>query len=162
MTLPFPIEEYPIVIGIDFGTTYSGVSYAFGNDSEIVDITKWPRQPDYSYPKYLYKLNNDLYIDSYINQRKQYSSDDGSLIQWGRFTKSGKADQRNVIVIQQFKIYLDENPKRPLASLPMDLTITGIISDYLQKMFAYIKTYMSQKGFNRDFDKKARYCLTVK
>lgn len=62
MTLPFPIEEYPIVIGIDFGkeekllknvldlniffyffsgTTYSGVSYAFGNDSEIVDITKW-------------------------------------------------------------------------------------------------------------------------
>ncbi|CAO3686474.1 unnamed protein product [Rhizopus stolonifer] len=147
MTLPFPIEEYPIVIGIDFGTTYSGVSYAFANDSEIVDITKWPRQPDYSYPK--------------CPTVCQYSSDDGSLIQWGRFTKSAKADQRNVIVIQQFKIYLDENPKRPLASLPMGLTITGIISDYLQKMFAYIKTYMSQKGFSRDFDKKARYCLTV-
>ncbi|KAG1048695.1 hypothetical protein G6F46_004704 [Rhizopus delemar] len=142
-----PIEDYPLVIGIDFGTTYSGVSYAYVNDSEIVDITKWPRQPDYSYPK--------------CPTVCQYSSDDGNLIQWGRFAKSAKADQGKVIVIQQFKIYLDENPKRPLAPLPLDLTVSHIISDYLQKMFTYIKTYMCQKGFSRDFDQKARYCLTV-
>jgi hypothetical protein len=50
------------------------------------------------------------------------------LIQWGRFAKSAKADQGKVIVIQQFKIYLDENPKRPLAPLPLDLTVAHIIS----------------------------------
>ncbi|KAI9277780.1 hypothetical protein BY458DRAFT_538829 [Sporodiniella umbellata] len=147
MTQAFAIEDYPIVIGIDFGTTYSGVSYAYGNDSEIVDITKWPRQPDYSYPK--------------CPTVCQYSSESGALTQWGRFPKPSKSDNGNILIIQQFKIYLDENPKKPFAPLPLNLTATDIISDYLQKLYTYVKTYMSQKGFSRDFDTKARFCLTV-
>ncbi|CAO3693109.1 unnamed protein product [Rhizopus microsporus] len=106
-----------------------------------------PRQPDYSYPK--------------VPTVCQYSHETGKLVQWGRFARSNKADQGNILVIQQFKIYLDENPQRPLANLPLGLTPTVIISDYLEKMFAYVKTYMSQKGFSNDFEKRARFCITV-
>lgn len=65
MVAPFPDKDFPIVIGIDFGkpsvhaagpkskradflitapysgTTFSGASYAFMNDNEITDISKW-------------------------------------------------------------------------------------------------------------------------
>jgi hypothetical protein len=36
-------EDYAYVVGIDFGTTYSGCCYAFNNDSmeDFQDITVW-------------------------------------------------------------------------------------------------------------------------
>lgn len=30
-----------IVVGIDLGNTYTGVSYAHQNDGEMIDVVKW-------------------------------------------------------------------------------------------------------------------------
>jgi hypothetical protein len=59
---PFIINDYPVIIGIDFGknmfcisqvekkaitflftlgTTFSGCSYAFAQNDEVVDIVRW-------------------------------------------------------------------------------------------------------------------------
>jgi hypothetical protein len=50
------------------------------------------------------------------------------LIQWGRSAKTGKVKFDNVTILQQFKLYLDENLKASVNDLPMDLTPTDIIA----------------------------------
>ncbi|KAG2232417.1 hypothetical protein INT48_005720 [Thamnidium elegans] len=147
MTTPFPDRDFPIVIGIDFGTTYSGSSYAFMTDKEVTDISKWPGQPDYSYPK--------------CPTICLYNRDNNQLIQWGRSAKAGKSKFPNITILQQFKLYLDDNLEGVVRQLPLDLTVTDIISDYLEKFFGYIKTDMTKKGFHSNFEKQVRFCLTV-
>ncbi|KAF1796509.1 hypothetical protein FB192DRAFT_1431227 [Mucor lusitanicus] len=171
MVAPFPDKDFPIVIGIDFGkpsvhaagpkskradflitapysgTTFSGASYAFMNDNEITDIKIRPGQPDYSYPK--------------CPTICLYNRDDNKLIQWGRSAKAGKSKYPNITILQQFKLYLDDNLEGVVRQLPLDLTATDIISDYLEKFFAYVKVDMTKKGFHQNFEKQARFCLTV-
>ncbi|KAI7901284.1 uncharacterized protein BX663DRAFT_515506 [Cokeromyces recurvatus] len=147
MVTPFSDKDYPIVIGIDFGTTFSGASYAYMNDNEITDISKWPGQPDYSYPK--------------CPTVCLYNRDNNKLIQWGRSAKSGKSKFPNITILQQFKLYLDDSLEGIVRQLPLDLTATDIIADYLQKFYACVKTDMTKKGFHKDFEKQARFCLTV-
>ncbi|KAI7890489.1 uncharacterized protein EV154DRAFT_511148 [Mucor mucedo] len=147
MVTPFPDKDYPIVIGIDFGTTYSGSSYGYMNDKEITDISKWPGQPDYSYPK--------------CPTICLYNRDDNKLIQWGRSAKAGKSKYPNITILQQFKLYLDDNLEGVVRQLPLNLTATDIIADYLSKFFGYVKIDMAKKGFHNNFEKQARFCLTV-
>ncbi|KAI9336880.1 hypothetical protein BD770DRAFT_422631 [Pilaira anomala] len=111
-------------------------------DKEVTDISKWPGQPDYSYPKL-------------------YNRDNNKLIQWGRSAKAGKSKFPNITILQQFKLYLDDNLEGVVRQLPLDLTVTDIIADYLEKFFGYIKIDMTKKGFHNNFEKQARFCLTV-
>ncbi|KAI9473984.1 MAG: hypothetical protein EXX96DRAFT_488202, partial [Benjaminiella poitrasii] len=101
-----------------------------------------PGQPDYSYPKL-------------------YNRDDNKLIHWGRSAKAGKSKLPNITILQQFKLYLDNNLEGIVRQLPLKLTTTDIIADYLEKFYSYIKADMVRKGFNQNFDKQARFCLTV-
>ncbi|KAF9405059.1 hypothetical protein BGZ94_003784 [Podila epigama] len=36
-----PKEDYPIVMAIDFGTTFTGCAFAFRKDPEIQEIITW-------------------------------------------------------------------------------------------------------------------------
>ncbi|RUS20270.1 hypothetical protein BC937DRAFT_95562, partial [Endogone sp. FLAS-F59071] len=36
----FNLDNYKIVLGYDFGTTYSGCSYAYAQNEEVFDISK--------------------------------------------------------------------------------------------------------------------------
>ncbi|CAO3626584.1 unnamed protein product [Cunninghamella echinulata] len=47
----FNFADYPVIVGIDFGTTYSGCCYAFAQNEEVFDIVKWPKQNNNIYPK---------------------------------------------------------------------------------------------------------------
>lgn len=53
MSLPVaPLADDRLVISLDFGTTYSGVAYAFnvpGKKPEVVAILDWPGKQVYFY-----------------------------------------------------------------------------------------------------------------
>lgn len=40
-----PKEDYPIVMAIDFGTTFTGCAFAFRKDPEIQEIITWYVRP---------------------------------------------------------------------------------------------------------------------
>ncbi|KAI8639935.1 hypothetical protein BD408DRAFT_420579 [Parasitella parasitica] len=147
MVASFPDKDFPIVIGIDFGTTFSGASYAYISDKDVQDISKWPGQPDYSYPK--------------CPTLCLYNRDDKRLMQWGRSARASRYKTENIVMLQQFKLYLDDELESSVKQLPLGLTVTDVISDYLEKFFAHVKADMAKKGFHQNFEKQARFCLTV-
>ncbi|KAK4516870.1 Eukaryotic translation initiation factor 6 [Mucor velutinosus] len=98
---------------------------------------------------------------SFFTLLQLYNRDDNKLIQWGRSAKAGKSKYPNITILQQFKLYLDDNLEGVVRQLPLDLTATDIIADYLEKFFAYVKVDMTKKGFHQNFEKQARFCLTV-
>ncbi|KAI8875861.1 actin-like ATPase domain-containing protein [Backusella circina FSU 941] len=150
MANTFQYKDYPFIIGIDFGTTYSGASFCFTHDNEINDIVRWPGQPDYSYPK--------------CPTVCLYDRETNNLVQWGRSAKSGKPKFQNLshyTILQQFKLYLDDSLEGLVRQLPLGLNITDVIADYLRKFFDYIVAEISKKGFYQDLKRQSRFCLTV-
>ncbi|OAD73786.1 hypothetical protein PHYBLDRAFT_145256 [Phycomyces blakesleeanus NRRL 1555(-)] len=82
--LEFYPEDFPYVVGIDFGTTFSGCSCVFADDNidEIFDITEWPRKSNFIYPK--------------VPTASYYERDNRALVAWG-YEAINKASQPNII-----------------------------------------------------------------
>ncbi|KAI9015290.1 hypothetical protein CLU79DRAFT_765990 [Phycomyces nitens] len=51
--LEFNPKDFPYIVGIDFGTTFSGCSCMYANEGidNIFDITEWRRKDNATYPK---------------------------------------------------------------------------------------------------------------
>ncbi|KAF9901100.1 Heat shock 70 kDa protein 12A [Linnemannia zychae] len=145
----FDPEEFPIVVAIDFGTTFSGCAYAYApDDREARLITAWPKQ-DIQYAKTptlnLYKLVDSKY----------------KMVEWGWKSKlemeSPSASKH--IQLSQYKPYLDENlsltPWKDVVSVP------DAISDYLHAFHEYAAEKILQE-FGPSYSRNCfRYCLTV-
>ncbi|KAI8996929.1 hypothetical protein BDB01DRAFT_751584 [Pilobolus umbonatus] len=146
-TPAFDPSDYSYVIGIDFGTTFSGCCYAFSKDGndEIIDITKWPRQQNV-YPK--------------TPTLSLYRNGSNKLVAWGQEAKKiAMKKSNNDQLISRFKLQLDENIK--LDPLPNGLTALDAITDYLEAFHTHVCKDL-QKGFANNYDQsKFRYCLTV-
>ncbi|RUS22480.1 hypothetical protein BC937DRAFT_88808 [Endogone sp. FLAS-F59071] len=148
-TKAFNIKDFPVVIGIDFGTTYSGCAYAYAQNEEVVDITRWPKQNNNVYPK-------TPTLNFYQNTSPQMS-------QWGNAARieMQKPTSRNSVLLKQYKLYLDENIAKDLPPLPNSLTIVDAIAHYLQAFHGHVVQEL-KKGFARNYDQhQFRYCLTV-
>ncbi|ORZ28666.1 hypothetical protein BCR41DRAFT_298314 [Lobosporangium transversale] len=145
----FNPADYPIVMAIDFGTTFSGCAYAYAqDDQEIIDITSWPRQI-IQYPKTptinLYKKNDPEH----------------NLMAWGWRAKLEmlKPTAKHHTLLQQYKLYLDENMHH--SPLDVDITVLDAISDYLSAFHDYVAGEV-MRGFAKNFQREhIRYCLTV-
>ncbi|KAI0849945.1 hypothetical protein F5Y00DRAFT_252593 [Daldinia vernicosa] len=141
------------VIGIDMGTTYSGVSYSFHKNGlpsdQIVPTTfrLWPGPASWD--------NKDIKIPSKI------SYDANGSISWGLETE-GK--QR---IISWFKMLLvDDDDLRPEfqdseyiqeAKFTMDAlgkNPTQVVADFLGKIFEYVVVYMGQEKGDDFVEKK--------
>ncbi|CAO3623965.1 unnamed protein product [Cunninghamella echinulata] len=146
-TPPFDLANYSYVIGIDFGTTFSGCCYAFTKDGgdEIVDITRWPKQMNV-YPK--------------TPTLSLYRNGSDKLVAWGQEAKKLSFKRNNTDhLLSRFKLHLDENLE--LAPLPNGLTALDCITDYLEAFHTHV-TGELQRGFASNYDQsKFRYCLTV-
>ncbi|CAO3594369.1 unnamed protein product [Absidia cylindrospora] len=144
---PFDLSDYSYVIGIDFGTTFSGCCYAFTKDGgdEIVDITRWPKQMNV-YPK--------------TPTLSLYRNGSNKLVAWGQEARKLSFKRNNVDhLLSRFKLHLDENLDLP--PLPDGLTALDCITDYLEAFHAHV-TGELQRGFASNYDQsKFRYCLTV-
>ncbi|KAI8888808.1 hypothetical protein K501DRAFT_320722 [Backusella circina FSU 941] len=144
----FDPEFYRYVVGIDFGTTFSGASYTFTKSDnatlEIRTITKWPKGQPGGYPKVptviAYKDGTDF---------KEYV--------WGeRIAKITKG----YTIIKLFKLHLDSESK-DIPPLPKGLTIVKVISDYLRGMHENICKAIKDTIGNIFDPSTLRYALTV-
>ncbi|KAI8889431.1 actin-like ATPase domain-containing protein [Backusella circina FSU 941] len=143
------INDFPVIIGIDFGTTFSGCSYAFVHNDEVVDIGNWPKQFKKAYPK-------TPTLNFYQGNTKE-------MTQWGNAAriKMQRPKSRNSVLLKQYKLYLDENIAKNLPPLPNGLTIVEAISDYLREFHKHIINEL-KKGFAKNYEQhQFRYCLTV-
>ncbi|SAM03639.1 hypothetical protein [Absidia glauca] len=141
---PFRLSDYPVVIGIDFGTTYSGAAYGITtSENEVCDISTWPKQRAYRYPKL-------------------YNPETLKLTHWGSAVRA-ECNKNNLkqqyVLLQQFKLFLDDTLGDVLR-VPDGFKVIEIIADYLREFHAHVVSEM-RKGFAHQFEGRYRYCLTV-
>ncbi|KAI9032714.1 hypothetical protein CLU79DRAFT_807885 [Phycomyces nitens] len=149
MAQEFNPEDYSFVVGVDFGTTFSGCSFVFTGDEteEIVDITDWPNHGS-QYSKVPTAL---LYQDNGHN-----------IVGWGDDAINDPDQQENPdsYLLERFKLYLDKSVEN-MPQLPFDLTALQVITDYLTEFHEYTQTVF-EESFPDLYDaSKCRYCLTV-
>ncbi|KAI8364738.1 uncharacterized protein BYT42DRAFT_590213 [Radiomyces spectabilis] len=145
----FNYADYPVIVGIDFGTTFSGCCYAFAQsqNEEVIDIVKWPRQNNHVYPK--------------TPTLSLYRKGSTQLIDWGHGARrqAMKPNSVDLLLLSKFKLYLDEHLQHE--SLPNGLNVIDVIADYLRVFHNHVCTELL-KGFAGNYDQsKFRYCLTV-
>ncbi|KAI8067566.1 hypothetical protein BC940DRAFT_301054 [Gongronella butleri] len=148
-TASFNINDYPIVVGIDFGTTYSGAAYALANtENEVIDITSWPRRAGYHYPK--------------VPTMSLYDRNTKKLVTWGNSVRSEcrkSSKDRELMMLQQFKLFLDESLDQ-LLKIPEGFNVVDLIADFLREFHDHVRNEM-KRTFVGQMDCRYRYCLTV-
>ncbi|CAO3692254.1 unnamed protein product [Rhizopus microsporus] len=126
------ILDHPVIVSIDFGTTFSGCCYclAQNSDVDINAITKWPK-----YNGFYAKVPTCLY---YKNKNK--------VLGWGKGAKllALKPNQEGVF-LQYFKLALVQN------DIPLPDGKTAYICEEIQKT----------RGFQNYRQDQYQYCLTV-
>ncbi|KAI8597946.1 hypothetical protein EDD21DRAFT_384022 [Dissophora ornata] len=142
-----PKEDYPIVMAIDFGTTFTGCAFAFRKDPEIQEIITWPKQA-YQYPKVptisLYKLDSPDFLD------------------WGYPARAVMMtpNAKRHLLLSKFKLQLDDQQEY-IEPLPLGIKPLDAISDYLNKFHAHV-VKEAMKNFGSTYDQShIQYCLTV-
>ncbi|KAL0085829.1 hypothetical protein F4703DRAFT_1928199 [Phycomyces blakesleeanus] len=145
----FTPDDFSYIIGIDFGTTFSGCSYVYAKDStnEVDEIKEWPRQGSAIYPK--------------VPTVLLYEKDSKKMIAWGYDAiRQASVPNNNGILVNKFKLFLDTSIHSP-TELPNGLTPLEVISDYLSGFHAHILVVL-KRSLGKIFDpSKFRYCLTV-
>ncbi|KAI7904945.1 uncharacterized protein BX663DRAFT_501109 [Cokeromyces recurvatus] len=143
----FNYSDYPVIVGIDFGTTFSGCCYAFAQNEEVIDIVKWPKQNNNIYPK--------------TPTLSLYRKGSTQILDWGHGARRTaiKPNSSDLLLLSKFKLYLDEHLQNE--TLPNNLNIIDVIADYLHLFHNHVCAELS-KGFAGNYDQsKFRYCLTV-
>ncbi|KAI8049127.1 uncharacterized protein B0P05DRAFT_500133 [Gilbertella persicaria] len=147
MNSGFNHADYPVIVGIDFGTTYSGCCYAFAQNEEVIDIVKWPKQNNQVYPK--------------TPTLSLYRKGSTQLVEWGHGARrlAMKPNNADSMLLSKFKLYLDEHLQQ--TELGNGLNIIDVIADYLRAFHLHVCTELL-KGFAGNYDQsRFRYCLTV-
>ncbi|KAF9437620.1 hypothetical protein BGZ76_011874 [Entomortierella beljakovae] len=145
----FDPEDYPIVVAIDFGTTFSGCAYAYApEDKEPKMITEWPSQ------NIQYSKTPTLSLYQNINGKHK-------MVDWGWKSrlKMDTPAASKYTQIYKFKPYLDESVD--LVKWENVVTIPNAISDYLDAIHKYITEHILGQFGPSFSQKKFRYCLTV-
>ncbi|PKY24632.1 hypothetical protein RhiirB3_527366 [Rhizophagus irregularis] len=117
-------NDIRVVVGIDFGTTYSGFAYAHVTNPEIITNDVWPKQ--IGQMKTNTVLNYDIeFIDVEC---------------WGypALAKKPKRKEKNSSTkpVELFKLHLGDMPESDKPYLPPNLSYKKAITDYLREMGA--------------------------
>ncbi|KAG0286405.1 hypothetical protein BGZ96_009469 [Linnemannia gamsii] len=143
---PQPEGDYPVVMAIDFGTTFSGVAYALKADGEVHDMTKWPRHLA-QYPK--------------TPTLSLYKKDSTRILDWGHAARLAmlKPSAKDFCLLRKFKLQLDES----LHNAPLENGISALdaVTHYLKKLHGHVMMEL-MKGFIKNYEpNQFQYCLTV-
>ncbi|KAG2198766.1 hypothetical protein INT47_010552 [Mucor saturninus] len=151
---PINDPKFTYVVGIDFGTTYSGAAYVFTKPgSEIHDISTWPLNSGTKLVK----------IPTVIRYHKQDSEKYICAIE----TSENKSKIKEYDpIIYLFKLHLHEDTRDGIPDLPEGKTVTQVIADYLRYLHTHIcsemKRNLGTKVENEEKLKSSiRYCITV-
>ncbi|CAG8662851.1 6583_t:CDS:2 [Rhizophagus irregularis] len=121
-----PVEDARVVIGIDFGTTFSGFSFAYIKpEKEKIEIVVNDNWLGIKGPM---KTNTVL----------QYDEDYEDVIAWGAKALAGepskKAKNNQPRPVELFKLHLGDVPESKKPKLPDGITPERAITDYLREM----------------------------
>ncbi|KAF9360729.1 hypothetical protein BGX26_008012 [Mortierella sp. AD094] len=143
-------SEYPLLVAIDFGTTFSGVAYAFKSNGDVLEMTTWPHQAN-------------LY--GKVPTISAYTKETDRLHSWGYAAKAAMLtpNSRNLDLLQKFKLFLDNDLAPYLSPLPRAINPQAAISDYLRAMHTHaINEITKNSAGGVVFDQShIQYCLTV-
>ncbi|KAF9191421.1 hypothetical protein BGZ50_009375 [Haplosporangium sp. Z 11] len=140
-------QTYPIIMAIDWGTTYSSMAYAYQQDGEVHEVSTWPKQ-SHNYPK--------------VPTCNLYGPDSKEILEWGYPAKlaMSKPPFKHHVLLSKYKLHLDES-SAPHAPLPNGLTVVDAIADYLRLFHAHV-VQAALKGFGSAFEQHhIQYCLSV-
>ncbi|KAG0199103.1 hypothetical protein BGX28_007557 [Mortierella sp. GBA30] len=140
-------QTYPIIMAIDWGTTYSSMAYAFQQDGEVHEVSTWPKQT-HNYPK--------------VPTCNLYGPGSKEILEWGYPAKLAitKPPYKNHVLLSKYKLHLDD-ASGPHPPLPNGLTVVDAIADYLRLFHAHVLQSVL-KGFGAAFEQShIQYCLSV-
>ncbi|KAI8598106.1 hypothetical protein EDD21DRAFT_383508 [Dissophora ornata] len=140
-------QTYPIIMAIDWGTTYSSMAYAYQQDGEVHEVSTWPKQ-SHNYPK--------------VPTCNLYGPGSKEILEWGYPAKlaMSKPPYKNHILLSKYKLHLDESAG-PHPPLPNGLTVVDAIADYLRLFHAHV-VQSALRGFGSAFEQHhIQYCLSV-
>ncbi|KAG0082375.1 hypothetical protein BGZ92_011802, partial [Podila epicladia] len=143
---PQPEGDYPVVMAIDFGTTFSGVAYALKADGEVHDMIKWPRHLA-QYPK--------------TPTLSLYKKDSQKILDWGHAARLAmlKPSAKDFCLLRKFKLQLDESIHQ--APLENGISALEAVTHYLKKLHGHVMAEL-MKGFIKNYEpSQFQYCLTV-
>ncbi|KAI9015298.1 hypothetical protein CLU79DRAFT_820506 [Phycomyces nitens] len=145
----FNPRDFPYIVGIDFGTTFSGCSCLYASDdiNDIFDITEWPKKGGAVYPK--------------VPTASYYEDDSQEIAAWG-YEAIRKASLPNSTgsLVTRFKLLLDPSTRTTI-ELPNGLTPLQVITDYLREFNNHVHKEFKDKLGAIYHASKFRYCLTV-
>ncbi|CAB4446879.1 unnamed protein product [Rhizophagus irregularis] len=136
-----------VVVGVDFGTTYSGFAYAHKSNPNDVQVYDYGKSHHRGWFKTPTVINYD---DSCTN-----------VMSWGLSalaTKPRGSSLRPSKPIELFKLHL---LKRGTTSLPDALNYKDVIKDYLKELGKDIRRRVKSHWYSLDFDSQVIIVITV-
>ncbi|KAK5120269.1 hypothetical protein LTR85_006475 [Meristemomyces frigidus] len=166
-------QEDRLIVGVDFGTTYSGVAFTFDKTPNDVDIIKtWPGGNGITSDKVPTEIAYDMpEATNGTSASDSSSAQDGdtppvpTAIRWGFQFKPEESRLRCI------KLFLDRNQKLPHFVSPLetaaqlrkcDRTVMDAVSDYLTKIYEHtMETLTRRYGESFVSTTKVEFVLTV-
>ncbi|RIB26527.1 hypothetical protein C2G38_2138260 [Gigaspora rosea] len=147
-------EDIRVVVGVDFGTTYSGLAYAYVNENK--ERTEIAVNEDWGNFKSTNKTNTAL----------QYDETYRAVLNWGAGALSSEPTKRKRSElpkpIEYFKFYLgDDIPESKKPKLPQEITFEKAITDFLREMGKTMKEKIENSWPDIDFYKQVLLVFTV-
>ncbi|PKY55540.1 hypothetical protein RhiirA4_475072 [Rhizophagus irregularis] len=144
------VKHIKIVVGLDFGTTYSGFSYCHvANKQNIISNYVWPGFGVAG----VYKTNTVL----------QYDNEYNNVLCWGaealRVRPKRKNRKQNSKPVELFKLHLGYLPDNLKPKLPIDYK--KAITDYLREIGKLIKENIRCKWHGIKYSKNVLLVLTI-
>ncbi|CAG8533561.1 5094_t:CDS:2 [Cetraspora pellucida] len=118
------LRDIRIVVGIDFGTTFSGFAYANKVNSEISTNNIWPDHVGQ------FKTNTALLYDNDLSEVKAWGL--SALAEKPRKRRPQKSN--NSTHVELFKLHLGDIPDDEKPVLPENLHYKQAITDYLREL----------------------------
>ncbi|KAH9940127.1 uncharacterized protein BXZ73DRAFT_99125 [Epithele typhae] len=145
---PYSGQVRKLVMGIDIGTSHSGVAYALLEPGEIPEIRSVTRFPGHE------ASPGDCKIPSIL-----YYTPGGSVAYAGAEAVAPgvdlKADDEGLIFVEWFKLHMiperlqsGEIKKRDLPSLPPGKSVVSVFADFLAYLFSCARQYIRETHAN--------------
>ncbi|KAI8347094.1 hypothetical protein B0O80DRAFT_430398 [Mortierella sp. GBAus27b] len=135
-----------IVVGIDFGNTCTGVSYAHMNDAEMIDIVKWPKHMS-SYAK----------VPTVSLYR---TTEEKTFLDWGSSAlTSFKRSKKERVLIRDYKLQLFDQGAR--GRLEHSLHLTDVFTQYIRSIYRYVIDEVNKSHGLAAESVPMHYCITV-
>ncbi|PKY39922.1 actin-like ATPase domain-containing protein [Rhizophagus irregularis] len=142
--MTFSTKDIRMVVGLDFGTTFSGFAYCHISESkDILTNESWPGKAG------TLKTNTVLQYDSGFN----------NVVEWGSLALTNRKNKDEKRPVELFKLYLGNLPKHRRPKLPPRFDFKKAITDYLYEIGKLIKKTVEWPGIN--FTENVLLVLTV-